>query len=310
MPSMAALLQLGGRAVLGVWGWFFETPNCIFQILYVVLLTTCYYSVVTEVWPSVTVMDKSMSASLGIAALGLFAVVSFADPGRITRDNIRRFKRYPAHPVLYPPNTTCSTCQTLKIPRSKHCRVCNHCFARFDHHCIWVNTCVAANNYGPFFAFLVVNMAGAAHLLYLTMRSFLRQLDAIISPSSSRSVDDAKLILTDLLSVKPGVTFVACMTAMVWFLVSCLMGCHLSRVYRNCTTNEHFKRQHLKASLAREDANDDDPPSSRPIPMDLSWGVLEVKPRLTARAIDSNPYDLGIVYNIRDALFPPSLKLD
>ncbi|ETV67159.1 hypothetical protein H257_16559 [Aphanomyces astaci] len=321
------LLQYARGALRGVWNWFFETPNCLFQLLYVSLLVSCYYCLVTEVWPSVGIVDKLMSAVFGVLALELFVVVSFIDPGRITRDNVNHFKRYPSHNVLYPAGKTCSTCHTLKIPRSKHCRVCNHCVARFDHHCIWVNTCVAVHNYGAFFGFLVVNTMGAAHLLYLTMRSFVLKVDAVLGPSSSaRSVDDVKQLLTELLSVKPGLTFVASMSAMVWFLVSCLMGCQLSRVYRNCTTNEHFKRQDLHASLclsAGDDNNGRDSDAHRPIHLDLAWGVLDLPsppspsrpfrraaPKLSAEAIDWNPYDVGLVNNMRDALYPSSIKLD
>ena len=39
-------------------------------------------------------------------------------------------------------------------PRSTHCRDCNHCVQVMDHHCPFVNACVAKRNYQFFFFFL------------------------------------------------------------------------------------------------------------------------------------------------------------
>ena len=58
-------------------------------------------------------------------------------------------------------NLVCMTCRVVKKPRSKHCRHCDRCVTRFDHHCPWISiilivflfeldNCVAEDNHRSF----------------------------------------------------------------------------------------------------------------------------------------------------------------
>eukprot|EP00457_Paulinella_chromatophora_P002513 gb/GEZN01002518.1/.p1 GENE.gb/GEZN01002518.1/~~gb/GEZN01002518.1/.p1 ORF type:complete len:744 (+),score=77.01 gb/GEZN01002518.1/:109-2340(+) len=45
----------------------------------------------------------------------------------------------------------CKTCRVIMLPETKHCSLCDKCVERFDHHCIYLNTCVGKKNYRSFF---------------------------------------------------------------------------------------------------------------------------------------------------------------
>lgn len=44
----------------------------------------------------------------------------------------------------------CRVCGTVKGPRTHHCGRCNMCVEGFDHHCVFLNTCIGRANYAAF----------------------------------------------------------------------------------------------------------------------------------------------------------------
>jgi hypothetical protein len=58
----------------------------------------------------------------------------------------------------------CDACQTLQPPRGAHCPDCNVCVDGFDHHCVWMGTCIGTNNLKPFVNF---NKSWILYVLYV-----------------------------------------------------------------------------------------------------------------------------------------------
>ncbi len=50
--------------------------------------------------------------------------------------------------------TICTRCEMFRPPRAHHCRICQRCIRKMDHHCPWINNCVGEWNQKYFLQFL------------------------------------------------------------------------------------------------------------------------------------------------------------
>lgn len=57
----------------------------------------------------------------------------------------------------------CTFCKGYKAPRAHHCRKCNRCVMKMDHHCPWINNCCGHKNHAKFTFFLLAAVCGCIH---------------------------------------------------------------------------------------------------------------------------------------------------
>merc|ERR1712216_1030079 len=69
-------------------------------------------------------------------------------------------------------------CVKVKPDRCHHCRVCQRCVLKMDHHCPWINNCVGYYNYKYFYLFILYSLL---ILFWVSATSFLNFLRSIAS---------------------------------------------------------------------------------------------------------------------------------
>jgi palmitoyltransferase len=114
--------------------------NPLLQILYLLIINGAYIAWLCLGQPQLpTYFVPAYHKWLIFAGIAgcqfAFVLACSASPGVVTRASQQAYdERYPYDGTVYVEGLQCDTCKTKKVARSKHCRLCNKCVSRFDHH--------------------------------------------------------------------------------------------------------------------------------------------------------------------------------
>lgn len=232
----------------------FHQRNNMFIYLHILLEGAAYAEFSYEVFGYCRDMGTSLT-SLAVPYILLLVKSCFfylcirRDPGTVTKKkHAVQLQVYPYDGRMFHPGVSCPTCQLVKPARSKHCRVCNRCVQRFDHHCVWVNNCVGAQNTRYFLMYLlsVCSMAGSMALLtgemlvQAVLRSGLLRAHYLDQYGQQQQAGPT-FIIQHLFLTFPRIVFMLGFLVFVWFLLASYFLFHSYLALVNQTSNEWYK---------------------------------------------------------------------
>jgi len=174
----------------------FRRDPCGFTCLFMTYGAVIYADYVVTRWILFQTMADSPWLVVNLVAFNLVVVLLltsharavFSDPGIVP---------LPAHPIDFsdnhiadgkhsaipPPDddwTICTRCEMYRPPRAHHCRICQRCIRRMDHHCPWINNCVGERNQKYFLQFLFyVGVLAVYSVILVVVSWYMEGLDGL-----------------------------------------------------------------------------------------------------------------------------------
>nr|AQY17496.1 putative protein S-acyltransferase 17 [Liriodendron chinense] len=246
----------GRNAILSVENYCCDRPNPILQVIYLAIIGVTYFLIVKSSFSYMPgyylsgVHRYTSFLAVGVGVL-LFLLTSFSDPGTVKAENVTEYlSAYPYDNIIFT-EKECSTCKIPRPARSKHCRICDRCFARFDHHCGWMNNCIGEKNIRYFMAFLLWHFFLCIYgtiTLGLVLAGELKEHQVIYILTVYYGVENSFYSLSPhvvqwLLSSYNTQILLMVFLAIVSLLLAGFFGYHTHLCLTNMTTNETFKWQ-------------------------------------------------------------------
>jgi hypothetical protein len=128
----------------------------------------------------------------------------------------------------------CKHCSLPKPLRSHHCKSCDKCILKYDHHNFWLASCIGSRNYKYFF--LTIFYSFLSSLIFIS--TFW---ETLISTLQSRKAWDPQLVLICSSYFFVVFLFIGLVTVLIF---------HLTVIHKGKTSFEYFSKTHFNLPSA------------------------------------------------------------
>ena len=133
------------------------------------------------------------------------------------------------HRIIVP---YCYTCSMFRPPRTSHCSVCDNCVERFDHHCLWLGTCIGKRNYKYFYWFITSIFINQIFQIFSSIYYVVNQA----KKWKNKEKNSRFLVIAYSSIILYNILFIACFLWKLLFI-------HTILVFKNNTFYEFVKKK-------------------------------------------------------------------
>jgi len=205
-----------------------------------VWVTYCWVTRLVHQTQSHAFTHLSFAIVIGLCAYNFFRAITL-DPGTCPKPasdaELKTIIEDLASEGRLNGQTFCIQCMGRKPLRSKHCRTCDKCIARNDHHCPWVWNCVGANNHRQFILFVTTLVIGIVLFDYLTY-AFFSNVSVSINPTDISPSCPLPSALCAITASDPFLVSVAAWSTLQLSWTIVLLASQIWQITRQMTTLE------------------------------------------------------------------------
>ncbi|KAK7923328.1 hypothetical protein PG985_007399 [Apiospora marii] len=200
--------------------------------------TSWLWSVLPSTFSDSFFLNVTFAAFFGMTVY-FYALCMVFDPGYVPKLNGIAEQKAVIDELLslwkFDEANFCVSCMIRTPLRSKHCKKCQRCVAKHDHHCPWVNNCVGVNNHRHFFLYLVCLTFGILSFDWLLYSYF-----STLTSSSSDKCTFFSESVCKVLNADPYLVLLGIWATLQLTWVGMLLFVQFVQVARAMTTYENM----------------------------------------------------------------------